>query len=66
MQNAEYVAQRNAFIPSAVAFANKKSGANPQSSADRDAWNRAYHAKMNELARSLNPRKTEKAMVMVV
>lgn len=53
MQNAEYVAQRNALIPSAVAFANRKAGANPQSNENRDAWNKAFHAKMNDLARSI-------------
>jgi hypothetical protein len=54
MQNAEYVAQRNALIPSAVAFANRKAGKNPQNNDDRDAWNRAYHSKMNELAQTLS------------
>ena len=52
MQNAEYVAQRNALIPSAVAFANKKAGVNPITNAERDAWNRVFHAKMNDLARA--------------
>lgn len=52
MQNAEYVTQRNALIPSAVAFANKKAGKNPQSNDDRDAWNRAFHGKMNDLVRT--------------
>ncbi len=52
MQNAEYVKQRNALIPSAVAFANQKAGANPLTNDDRDAWNRAFHGKMNELART--------------
>jgi len=52
MQNTEYVAQRNALIPSAVAFANKKAGKNPQSNDDRDAWNRAFHGKMNDLVRT--------------
>ncbi len=33
-------------------IANKKAGANPQSNADRDAWNRAFHGKMNDLART--------------
>jgi len=56
MQNAEYVTQRNALIPSAVAFANKKAGANPQSHADREAWNKAFHAKMNDLARTIGVR----------
>jgi len=56
MQNTEYVAQRNALIPSAVAFANKKAGANPQSNAGREAWNKAFHAKMDELSRSLTGR----------
>ena len=54
MQNAEYVAQRNALIPSAVAFANKKAGKNPQNNDDRDAWNKAFHTKMNDLARSIS------------
>ena len=54
MQNAEYVKQRNALIPSAVAFANKKAGKNPQSNDERDAWNRAYHGKMNDLARTIS------------
>ena len=54
MQNAEYVVQRNALIPTAVAFANKKAGKNPQSNDDRDAWNRAYHSKMNQLAQTLS------------
>ena len=53
MQNAEYVAQRNALIPSAVAFANKAAGANPVTNPERDAWNRAYHAKMDELAKTI-------------
>ena len=53
MQNCDYVARRDALIPSAVAHANKAAGANPQSNADRDAWNRAYHSKMNDLARQL-------------
>jgi hypothetical protein len=53
MQNAEYVEQRNALIPSAVAHANRIAGANPQSNADRDVWNRAFHGKMNDLARPL-------------
>ena len=35
------------------AHANKAAGANPQSNADRDAWNRAFHGKMNDLARPL-------------
>jgi len=52
MQNAEYVVQRNALIPSAVAFANKKAGVNPITNAERDAWNRVFHEKMNELARA--------------
>ncbi len=52
MQNTEYVAQRNALIPAAVAFANKKAGKYPQSNDERDAWNRAYHGKMNDLARA--------------
>jgi hypothetical protein len=54
MQNAEYVAQRNALIPSAVAFANRKAGKNPQGNDGRAAWNRAYHSKMNELAQTLS------------
>ena len=54
MQNAEYVTQRNLLIPSAVAFANKKAGKYPQSNDERDAWNRAYHSKMNELAQTLS------------
>ena len=54
MQNAEYVAQRNALIPSAVAFANKKAGKNPQNNDGRDAWNKAFHTKMNDLARSIS------------
>ena len=53
MQNAEYVVQRNALIPRAVAYANKAAGNNPQSNTDRDAWNRAFHGKMNDLARPL-------------
>ena len=53
MQNAEYVAQRDALIPRAVRHANKAAGANPQSSADREIWNRAFHGKMTELARPL-------------
>ena len=48
MLNADYVAQRDALIPRAVAHANKAAGANPQSNTDRDAWNRAYHSKMND------------------
>ncbi len=52
MQNAEYVKQRNALIPSAVAFANQKAGDNPQSNEDRETWNRAFHSKMNDLARA--------------
>lgn len=63
MQNAEYVAQRNALIPSAVAFANKKAGANPQSNEDRDAWNRVYHAKMNDLARPLTSNQRTRAVI---
>ena len=63
MQNAEYVAQRNALIPSAVAFANKKAGVNPQSNEDRDAWNRAYHSKMNDLARPLTSGQTTSAVI---
>jgi len=58
MQNAEYVSQRNALIPSAVAHANKEAGANPQSNLDRDAWNRAFHCKMNDLARTILVRST--------
>ena len=53
MQNAEYVSQRNALIPSAVAHANRIAGANPQSNDDRDTWNRAFHGKMNDLARTI-------------
>ena len=60
MQNCDYVVQRDALIPRAVAHANKAAGANPASSAGRDAWNRAYHAKMNDLARSLAPRDADK------
>ena len=63
MQNAEYVAQRNALIPSAVAFANKKAGGNPQSNADRDVWNRVYHAKMNDLARPLTSDHITRAVI---
>ncbi len=63
MQNAEYVAQRNALIPSAVAFANKKAGVNPQSNNDRDAWNRVYHAKMNDLARTLTSPQRTRAVI---
>ncbi len=53
MQNAEYVAMRNALIPSATAHANRVAGANPLSNEDKDAWNRAFHGKMNDLARPL-------------
>lgn len=60
MQNYDYVAQRDALIPRAVAHANKTVGANPQSSAGRYAWNRAYHSKMNDLARKLDPRELHK------
>ncbi len=49
----DYVAQRNALIPSAVAFANKKEGVNPVTNPERDAWNRAFHSKMNELAKTI-------------
>ena len=63
MQNAEYVAQRNALIPSAVAFANKKAGVNPQSNEDRDAWNRVFHAKMNDLARPLTSDQRMRAVI---
>ena len=63
MQNAEYVAQRNALIPSAVAFANKKAGNNPQSNEDRDAWNRVFHAKMNDLARLLTSNERTRAVI---
>ena len=63
MQNAEYVTQRNALIPSAVAFANKKAGANPQSNADRDTWNRAFHGKMNDLARPLTSGQRTRAVI---
>ncbi len=63
MQNAEYGAMRNALIPSAVAFANKKAGVNPQSNEDRDAWNRAYHSKMNDLARPLTSSQTTRAVI---
>ena len=62
MQNAEYVAMRNALIPSAVAFANKNAGVNPQSDEDRDAWNRAFHSRMNELARPLTSSQTTRAV----
>ena len=63
MQNAEYVAQRNSLIPSAVAFANKKAGSNPQSNEDRDAWNRVFHAKMNDLARPLTSNQRTRAVI---
>ena len=63
MQNTEYVAQRNALIPSAVAFANKKAGVNPQSNEDRDAWNRVFHAKMNDLARPLTSNQRTRAVI---
>lgn len=53
MQNCDYVARRDALIPRAVAHANRAAGANPQSNSDRDAWNRAFHTKMNDLARPL-------------
>lgn len=65
MQNADYVAQRNALIPRAVAHANKAAGANPQNNAGRDAWNRAYHSKMNDLAQKIDPRGNKKAKLMV-
>lgn len=52
MLNADYVAQRDALIPHAVAHANKAAGANPQSNTERDTWNRAFHSKMNDLART--------------
>ena len=63
MQNAEYVAQRNALIPSAVAFANRKAGKNPQSNEDRDAWNRAFHGKMNDLAQPLTSGQRTRAVI---
>jgi hypothetical protein len=63
MQNAEYVVQRNALIPSAVRHANKAAGANPQSNADRDAWNRAFHGKMNDLARPLTSGQRKSAVI---
>jgi hypothetical protein len=53
MQNCDYVEQRDALIPRAVAHANKIAGSNPQSNEGRDAWNRVYHAKMSDLARPL-------------
>jgi hypothetical protein len=53
MQNCDYVARRDALIPRAVAHANRAAGSNPQSNTDRDAWNRAFHGKMNDLARPL-------------
>jgi len=63
MQNAEYVTQRNLLIPSAVAFANKKAGKYPQSNDERDAWNRAYHGKMNDLARPLTSGQRARAVI---
>jgi hypothetical protein len=53
MQNCDYVARRDALIPRAVAHANRAAGTNPLNNDDRDAWNRAFHAKMNDLARPL-------------
>jgi hypothetical protein len=58
MQNCDYVAQRDALIPAAVRHANKAVGANPQSNTDREAWNRAFHTKMNDLARPLTAGKS--------
>jgi hypothetical protein len=58
MQNSEYVEQRDALIPRAEAHANRIVGANPQSNADRDVWNRAFHGKMNDLARPLTSGET--------
>ena len=63
MQNAEYVVQRNALIPAAVRHANKAAGANPQSNAERDAWNRAFHRKMNNLARPLTSGQRARAVI---
>jgi hypothetical protein len=54
MQNCDYVARRDALIPAAVAHANRAAGANPLNNDDRDAWNRAYHSKMNQLAQTLS------------
>lgn len=63
MQNADYVEQRNALIPGAVAFANKKAGVNPTTNPERDAWNRAFHTKMNELARMFISNKDDTSTV---
>lgn len=63
MQNAEYVAQRDSLIPRAVSHANKAAGSRPQNNADRDAWNRAFHAKMNDLARPLTSGQRARAVI---
>ncbi len=55
MQNADYVQQRNGLIPAAVNYANRIAGINPVSNAERDLWNRAFHGKMNDLARVFIP-----------
>lgn len=56
MQNYDYAAQRDSLIPRAVAHANRAAGIRPRSSAARASWNRAFHLKMNELAREISPR----------
>lgn len=53
----EYEAARNKLIPTAETYADKVAGPKPKGS-DEDnpewsgIWNRAFHGKMNELARA--------------
>jgi hypothetical protein len=61
--NLEYILARDALIPTAENFANVEVGKFPQLRADNPEfsfkWNRAFHTKMNELAK-------EKGLVNVV
>ncbi len=56
MQNCDYAAQRDSLIPRAVAHANRAAGIRPRSRAARASWNRVFHLKMNELARTIPQR----------
>ena len=50
-----YEVARNKLIPEAEEYANKTAGTQPKKKHDRekwgDAWNLAFHTKMNTLAR---------------
>lgn len=53
-----YEKNRNKLMPEAEKYANEMTGLRPKTGANReqhiewsDKWNRAYHRRMNELAR---------------